>query len=75
MLSCPLVIFLLCRGICSNREDDPVKKTLNSYFAPLSAAYKSICDQQKRAFFGLRDFYRSAVFIFGKDTYKCNFNE
>ena len=54
-----LKIFSSCRDICSNREDDPVKERLNSCFGPLSAAYKSICDQQERAFFGLRDFYRS----------------
>jgi hypothetical protein len=45
-------------GICSNREDDPVKTRLKQYFKPLSEAYKEICDNQERQFFGLRDFYR-----------------
>ena len=36
-----------------------MKERLNPCFGPLSAAYKTICDQQNRAFFGLRDFYRS----------------
>ena len=61
-----LVVFtstmLFCfRGICSNRENDPVKERLEVYFKPLAAAYKEICSEQekeKRAFFGLRDFYR-----------------
>ena len=52
---------VLFRGICSNRVDDPVKERLDPYFIPLAAAYKNICEEQdrrKRAFFGLRDFYR-----------------
>ena len=52
---------VLFRGICSNHENDPVKDRLNPYFKPLAAAYKNICEEQdkrKRAFFGLRDFYR-----------------
>ena len=52
---------VLFRGICSNRVDDPVKERLDPYFRPLAAAYKNICEEQdrrKRAFFGLRDFYR-----------------
>ena len=36
-----------------------MKERLNFCFGPLSVAYKTICDQQDRAFFGLRDFYRS----------------
>ena len=45
-------------GICSNREDDPVKMRLKDCFKPLSEAYMEICKRQKRQFFGLRDFYR-----------------
>ena len=46
------------RGICSNRPDDPVTGRLNPYFQSLAAAYKAICDEQSKPFFGLRDFYR-----------------
>jgi len=49
---------LSARGICSNQEDDPVKRRLEEYFEPLAKAYKKICKKQKREFFGLRDFYR-----------------
>ena len=45
-------------GICSNKEDDPVKARLTLYFKPLSEAYMEICEKQERQFFGLRDFYR-----------------
>ena len=45
-------------GICSNKQDDPVKMRLKQYFKPLSEAYIEICKKQKRQFFGLRDFYR-----------------
>ena len=48
-------------GICSNKEDDPVKTRLKQYFKPLSKAYMEICsyqERQERQFFGLRDFYR-----------------
>ncbi|XP_019858869.1 PREDICTED: E3 ubiquitin-protein ligase RNF213-like [Amphimedon queenslandica] len=45
-------------GICSDKgSNDPVLKRLNTYFTELASAYKSICDLQKREFFGLRDFY------------------
>ena len=47
-------------GICSNREDDPVKARLKQYFEPLSEAYMKIYKKQERQFFGLRDFYRLA---------------
>ena len=46
------------KGICSNRENDPVRSKLESFFEPLAKAYISICNKQKREFFGLRDFYR-----------------
>ena len=49
---------LSARGICSNKEDDPVRKRLQPYFKHLAAAYKAICKKQEREFFGLRDFYR-----------------
>ena len=45
-------------GICSNKEDDPVKARLKQYFKPLSEAYMKICKDQNREFYGLRDFYR-----------------
>ena len=48
-------------GICSNKEDDPVKARLKQYFEPLSKAYVKICKKQNRQFFGLRDFYRLAM--------------
>ena len=56
------VIAHLLRGICSNVEDDKVKKWLDRFFTPLAEAYIEICDKQKRQFFGLRDFYRYAAF-------------
>jgi len=46
------------RGICSNKKNDPVKAELEQYFSPLAKSYLAICEQQKREFFGLRDFYR-----------------
>ncbi len=52
---------LSAEGICSNEEGDPVKNQLRRYFKPLSNAYIRICcicEEQKRQFFGLRDFYR-----------------
>ena len=48
---------LSAQGICSNKENDPVKEMLEPYFEPLAKAYKKICKKQKREFFGLRDFY------------------
>ncbi len=52
---------LSAEGICSNIDSDPIREQLQRYFAPLSEAYMkvcSICEKQKRQFFGLRDFYR-----------------
>ena len=49
---------LSARGICSNQDNDRVRERLEGLFAPLSEAYDEICTQQKRDFFGLRDFYR-----------------
>lgn len=46
------------KGICSNEENDPIRKILEIYFRPFAKAYISICNKQKREFFGLRDFYR-----------------
>ena len=43
-------------------EDDQVKKWLDRFFSPLAEAYIEICNTQKRQFYGLRDFYRYAVF-------------
>jgi len=48
---------LSARGICSNLEDDPVRRMLEGYFEPLAEAYNKISKKQKREFFGLRDFY------------------
>ena len=48
---------LSARGICSNMENDCVKDMLEQHFEPLAEAYKEICENQKREFFGLRDFY------------------
>lgn len=49
---------LSARGICGKEANDQIKSKLEPYFRPLAEAYKAICDQQKREFFGLRDFYR-----------------
>ncbi len=46
------------KGICSNNENDPIRKRLEPYFIPFARAYRSICEKQEREFFGLRDFYR-----------------
>ena len=46
------------KGICSNKENDPVRMNLQSYFGTFAHAYKEICKKQEREFFGLRDFYR-----------------
>ena len=45
-------------GICSNKENDPVRMNLQSYFRTFAHSYKEICKKQEREFFGLRDFYR-----------------
>ena len=47
------------KGICSNKENDPVKRNLQEYFKSLAKAYEIILKKQEREFFGLRDFYRS----------------
>ena len=46
------------KGICSNKENDPVRNKLEDFFEPLARAYINICTQQQREFYGLRDFYR-----------------
>ncbi len=54
-------LVLSAEGICSNKNSDPIREQLRRYFEPLSDAYMevcSICEKQKRQFFGLRDFYR-----------------
>ena len=53
-----LELELSAQGICSYKENDPVRERLEGYFRPLAEAYKAICKQQQREFFGLRDFYR-----------------
>ena len=45
-------------GICSNKENDPVRMNLQPYFRRFAHAYKEILKKQEREFFGLRDFYR-----------------
>lgn len=45
-------------GICSNKENDPIRSELEPYFEPLARAYINICELQSREFYGLRDFYR-----------------
>ena len=59
---------LSASGICSNREDDPVRERLQDYFDPLSKAYTVICQKQERQFFGLRDFYRYIITLFCSRT-------
>ena len=51
-------LVLSAKGICSNEEEDLVRRRLEHYFLPLAEAYYNICCKQKRQFFGLRDFYR-----------------
>lgn len=51
-------LLLSARGICSDKDDDPVRARLEPHFKGLAAAYRDICRKQKREFFGLRDFYR-----------------
>ena len=46
------------RGICSTKDNDPVREKLQCYLEPLSRAYLEICKKQRRSYFGLRDFYR-----------------
>ncbi len=52
---------LSAEGICSNADGKLIKEQLHRDFAPLSEAYMNVCNickNQKRQFFGLRDFYR-----------------
>ncbi len=51
-------LLLSARGICSNKEMDPIMNMLIPYFEHLAEAYKAICKKQDKEFFGLRDFYR-----------------
>lgn len=55
---------LSARGICSNKENDPVRERLEEYFQPLAKSYVEICKKQRRQFFGLRDFYRWVIIFF-----------
>ena len=45
-------------GICSNKDNDPIRSNLEMYFRSFARAYKKILGKQEREFFGLRDFYR-----------------
>ena len=52
---------VVCRGICSNLEEDEVRDTLDPIMEDLAEAYLQILEKQKgkrKEFFGLRDFYR-----------------
>ena len=51
-------LVLSAQGICHNERSDVVKDRLSDNFQVLAEAYHEICEQQKRQFFGLRDFYR-----------------
>ncbi len=51
-------LVMSARGICSNKENDPIRGKLESFFVPFAKAYLRICKLQQREFFGLRDFYR-----------------
>ena len=57
-------LVLSAHGICSTKERDPVREQLRPFFEALSLAYLEICKQQKRQFFGLRDYYRYNVYIY-----------
>ena len=46
------------KGICSNKNNDPVRNKLEFLFEPLAKAYISICNLQRIEVYGLRDFYR-----------------
>lgn len=45
------------QSICYNVQNDAVRQRLDPYFEPLADAYEYVCHNQKRQFFGLRDFY------------------
>lgn len=52
---------MVCRGICSNLEDDPVRDFLDPIMEDLADAYLRILKKQegkRKEFFGLRDYYR-----------------
>ncbi len=51
------------KGICSKKENDPIRRNLESYFKSFAKAYKQILEKQEREFFGLRDFYRLAFIV------------
>ena len=59
---------MLYRQICSSSgREDEVKELLKPYFQYLADAYIEICKKQmenKKAFFGLRDFYRFVPSMF-----------
>ena len=54
---------MVCRGICSNLEEDQVRDYLDPIMEDLADAYLRILAKQegkRKEFFGLRDFYRYA---------------
>ena len=56
-----LYLYNYYRQICSGNDETTkheTSKLLRKYFQRLALGYLEICDQQKKQFFGLRDFYR-----------------
>ena len=54
---------MICRGICSNLEEDQLRDYLEPIMEDLADAYCRILAKQegkRKEFFGLRDFYRYA---------------
>ena len=60
------------QGIC-NSADDTVKNSINRLVDGMASAYKLIYLNQKREFFGLRDFYSlvKMLFAFCQSTRQC----
>ena len=61
------------KGICSNDENDRIRRWLEPYFQPFADAYISICKKQEREreFFGLRDFYRLDKILYFQCSGEC----
>ncbi len=51
------------RGICSNKPENRVQRRLEPDFQALADSYTEICRKvnEKRVFYGLRDFYRCVI--------------
>ncbi|KAM7069332.1 E3 ubiquitin-protein ligase RNF213 isoform 2-T4 [Molossus nigricans] len=50
------------RGICSS--EPLVQERIQGYFAPFAKAYETVCSQQDKEFFGLRDYYSLIKMVF-----------